>query len=45
MKLSQKNAQFHALLRIVLLIILDFQWHCFIVSLITFAATGKIYDK
>jgi hypothetical protein len=45
MKLSQKKAQFHTLLCIVLLIMLDFRWHCRIASLVTITATGRIYDR
>jgi hypothetical protein len=41
-ELSQKKAQFHTLLWIVLLIMLDFLWHCRIASLVATAATGKI---
>ena len=45
MKLSQKKAQFHTLLWIVLLKMLDFRWHCRIASLVTIAVTGKIYER
>lgn len=44
-KLSQKKAQFHMLLWIVLLIILDLRWYGRIASVVTIVATGKIYEK
>jgi len=41
-KLSQKKAQFRTLLWIVLLIKVDFRWHCHIASLFAIAAPAKI---
>jgi uncharacterized membrane protein (DUF106 family) len=40
-----KKAQFHMLLWIMLLIILDFRWYGRIASVVTIVATGKIYEK